>query len=1085
VQAAGFKRIEQKGVVVDTQAQVTIDLTLQVGAVAQSIEVTAAAPTIETATASEGQALGTSNLTDLPNIGRNALINAKLAENVIFYGNPIMNRMQDQGSTANVSVAGSIGWVGGWLIDGIPETDWDGRPILIASIEGVDEVKVMTNTYDAEIARNGGFAVNTTLKSGTNEIHGAAYGAIRRNSMDANFFFNNAVPGTPIALPPQPNDNWAFNLGGPLVIPHLYNGRGKTFWFLAYEGYNNGTGYSSEFYNPTALEKNGDFSQTKANLAGDPLLLYDPTTTNLTTGARQTFLSEYGTNAIPQSMLNPVAVKTAAYFPAAQWAPRFYGDPDAASSTTSSSRGRQYVGKLDEQFTNWWRASFSQIKCWTVEPGPAWFGGPAAQSAWALWRLEDLTAINNTITINPTTVLSARYGFNRFPNQYFNIAAPNGFDPTSLGYPSSLVGQMQRPLMFPAINMTTAYSMGTATGNAYDWYSNNASATLSHVQGRHSLKTGFDYRRLVVNGLDYSDASGSYTFNGVFTQSNASSPAANTGADLADMLLGYPASGNLERTIKLQDYTNYFGAYVQDDIRLSSRLTINAGVRWEREPGFQEIQNRLYTNFDTDAVNPAANFMNPANTPPGFVPHGVIQWAGQNGAPYHVGNPEMNKIGPRLGVAYKLNNKTVLRGGAGLMWGPASVLGSPYSPAGFAAYTPYIASVNGNNTSAGSLSNPFPSGPLLPVGFAAGSFTGIGQGVSVWDPQSKAVRITQYSVDLQRELPGQMSLTVAFIGSNGANLPWDMNRNVLDPSYFSLGSSALGAAMPNPFYGVGNSPVAQGVIGTPTVPQYQLLLPFPTYSSVTFGQNPLNKSTYESGVVRLEKRMGQGLTLLTNLTWERSYDYNSSPSNLGSGAGSPQNPYNLAAERSLSQFSAPLLWNTAFTYQLPFGKGKSFLTNSTALDYIVGGWQLNGTGITRSGFPQQIQQTNFNGQYGYAVQRPNATGVPAATSGGLEARLNDYINPAAFSTVNATQFGNVGRMIPLRGPGWGGWDLSLFKTVPIYERFKAQFRLEALDAFNTPLFYGPNTNVSSGGFGTITSQANTGRQLQLCIRFMW
>jgi len=418
VEVAGFNKIEQKGVVVDTQARVTIDLTLQVGGVAQSVEVTAAAPTIETASASVGQAIDEQKIEELPNVGRNALIMAKLAENVIFTGNPVMNRMQDQGSTANVSIDGSVGWSGNWLIDGIPETDWDNRPILIASIEAVDEVKVMYNTYDAEIGRNAGFVVNTTLKSGTNDIHGAIFGAIRRNSMDANQFFNNAT--TPVTqLTPIPNDNWAFNLGGPVVIPHLYDGKNKTFWFISYEGYNNGTAYSSAFYQPTALERAGDFSQTKADAAGDPLLLYDPTSTNA--GTRKTFLSEYGKNAIPTGMINPVGQAIMGYYPANMTAPAFYGQPDSTSATTSFSRGRQYVGKLDEQFTSWWRASASEMKCWTVEPGPGWFGGAAAQSGWALWRLEDLFALNNTITINPTTVLAVRYGFNRFPNQYYDI----------------------------------------------------------------------------------------------------------------------------------------------------------------------------------------------------------------------------------------------------------------------------------------------------------------------------------------------------------------------------------------------------------------------------------------------------------------------------------------------------------------------------------------------------------------------------------------------------------------------------------------------------------------------------------------
>jgi len=289
----------------------------------------------------------------------------------------------------------------------------------------------------------------------------------------------------------------------------------------------------------------------------------------------------------------------------------------------------------------------------------------------------------------------------------------------------------------------------------------------------------------------------------------------------------------------------------------------------------------------------------------------------------------------------------------------------------------------------------------------------------------------------------------------------------------------------NPFYG--NSAVAQGVLASPTIAQSQLLLPYPTYNGVTFNQTPLNRSHYDSGVIRLQKRMGHGLTFLTNVTWMKSTDYNSGPTNLMSGGRGLQNPYNIRAEKGLSEFNVPVLWNLGFTYQLPFGKGKQFAGNSnTALDYIIGGWQFNGTAIVRSGFPAPITQNNYNGQFGFPTERPNGTGISPQTSGSLNSRLNDYYNIAAFQETPALQFGNFGSMLAARGPGYSNFDLSLFKTVPIYERVKAQFRVEALNAFNTPLFYGPNNNVSSpGSFGIITQQANQARMMQLCLRLMW
>ena len=382
VEITGFKKLDRTGVVVDTAARINLDLNLEVGAVSQSVEVSGAAPLVETGSATESQGVNDQQLADLPNIGRNSLYDAKLTENVLFYGNPIMNRMCDQSSTANVTMGGSVGWVGSWLIDGIPTQDWDGRQVIIPSIEGVQEVKVLTNAYDAEVGRNGGFVMNTILKSGTNDIHGDVYGAIRRTGWDANQFFNNAS-GQPLS--PEDNNVWAGNIGGPLYLGHHYDGRNRTWWFVAFEGSTNSEPYSTQFFVPTAAEKAGNFTGV-VNAAGQPITLYDPTTTNLTTGQRQTFLSEYGANAVPTGMINPIGAAIASHYMAPQTTPSYYGDPDITANSPAKEMEHEYIAKIDEQFTGRWRASVSYMHGMTLEPGPAYFGGPAASDDWFLWR---------------------------------------------------------------------------------------------------------------------------------------------------------------------------------------------------------------------------------------------------------------------------------------------------------------------------------------------------------------------------------------------------------------------------------------------------------------------------------------------------------------------------------------------------------------------------------------------------------------------------------------------------------------------------------------------------------------------------
>jgi hypothetical protein len=313
----------------------------------------------------------------------------------------------------------------------------------------------------------------------------------------------------------------------------------------------------------------------------------------------------------------------------------------------------------------------------------------------------------------------------------------------------------------------------------------------------------------------------------------------------------------------------------------------------------------------------------------------------------------------------------------------------------------------------------------------------------------------------------------------GAN---SINENALNPSLLSMGS-ALTQSVPNPFYGHGGT----GVIGTPTVQASQLLLPYPTYGEIEKSFSDNNKAKYYSMVFKAQKRFSHGLTFLSTFTWSRNWDESSGgPANtLNGGNAAAQNPYNLAGDYSFANIDSPFRWSTSISYELPFGKGREFANNvNTGLNYIIGGWVLNTVSIFQTGFPLQITQaTNFNSAFGYDSQRPNATGVSPVTSGSLEARLNDYINPAAFSTAPEFTFGNVSRTIDMRGPGQVNWDISVFKNFVIRERFKAQFRCEALNAMNTPLFYGPNVSFGSSQFGAITSQANFSRQMQFALRF--
>ena len=1060
VEAPGFKQFERKGVVLGTQEQVSLDIKLEVGQVSDRVEVTAEVPLVESANASQGQVLDNQKLTDLPNLGRNPFMMSKLVQNVIPVGNPAYNRMEDQSGSSSISISGGPVRGNNYLIDGVPITDATNRAIIIPSLEAVQEVKIQANTYDAEMARTGGGMFNTLMRSGTNDYHGSLYGHLRRTGWDANSFFNNAA-GIPIT--DQPNDTWGASFGGKVWIPKLYDGKNKTFFYLAFEHYDDTQSASSTFATPTAQEIAGNFSNSKVK-GGAPLTIYDPL--SLVNGARQPFAG----NIIPASRINPVGAAIAANFQPAQTSPGFYGDSDLTGSGRLPCRAAQYTGKLDQEVTKWWHASLSYLRYFSLEPGNTWFPTASSPDQWRLLRRVDSTQFNNLFTINPTTIVTVRYGFNRFPNYSYDVS--QGYNLAGLNLPASYVNQVPRTLsQFPYISMSNLYSLGVDDNNSYYVHaSKNFSTSIAKYVGRHSLKGGFDFRRIKAAGNDANDAGGTWSFNGIFTKS-APTSAGTGGADLADMLLGYPSSGAVYTSLKLTDFADYYGVYVQDDFRFSPKLTLNFGLRWEKELGLQEVNNGIVVKIDPTQVNSTGS-------------KGLVTYAGANGAPATVGNPYSNKWGPRVGLAYQWDSKTVIRAGYGVFFAPQFAIGSPVSTVGFQQTTSYIASTDNNVTPLNSLSNPFPGGIVQPVGKGAGAASGVGQTITLVDPHARSPYIQQYSFDIQREIGWGIGTEIGYVGSKSTHLSLgtaSLNSNALDPSLLSLGS-ALTQSVANPYYNNGGS----GVVGTANVQRSQLLLPYPAFGAINLSFSDNNKATYNSLVFKAQKRFSHGMTFLSTFTWSRNWDESGGGvgNTLNSGNKGPQNPYNMAGEYAFSNIDSPFRWATSVSYELPFGKGKTFVNQGGVLDYVVGGWSVNAVSIFQTGFPLQItQSTNFNSGFGYASQRPNATGVSPVTSGSLEDRLNNYINPAAFSTAPQFTFGNLGRTIDMRGPGQVNWDMSVFKNFVIKEKLKAQFRCEALNAMNTPLFYGPNVSYGSSSFGKITTQANFSRQLQLALRF--
>lgn len=1064
----GFKRLERQDIEVTAQAAVTVDLALELGQVNESVNVTAEAPPLQTADASTGQVIDSQQITDLPILGRNAFFEEKLAQSVVFVNNPTMGRMQDQNANSDVSISGGPLRTNNVLVDGISITDSNNRAVFIPSPEALQEVKLQGGTYDAEAGRTGGGTFNSVLRSGTNELHGSAVGHLRETDWLANTFFANRA-GQPRA--DQPFKDWAGSLGGPIVIPKIYNGHNKTFFFVTNEAYREQDGSTVELSVPTALERVGNFSESFGK-SGAQQTIYDPLSTT-STGTRTPFPN----NIIPTSEISPIGLNLASYYPLPNAATPYYGAPNYDFTGSYPNRGDQDVFKLDQEITPWLRASASYVYQKTGETdAAATFPNIASPGQTLLFRRIDATQANATATPNGTTVLTFRWGFNRFYSATFPTASA-GFDIANLGLPESLAAITPNPA-FPAITMGTLTSFGGGTTNSDVYYSRTAVASISKFLGRHSLKAGFEFRTLHDYGIPASGPT-SLSFSDVFTRPNPLAATTGQGADLATMLLGYPTGGSMSVIGKFDDFVRYYGGFVQDDFRVTPKLTLNLGLRLEYESGIQEENNHLIAAFNPTAVNPLQAGAG------GLPVLGAVEYAGVAGNPTQTGNALDVKPAPRFGVAYSLDSKTVLRAGYGIYWAPTFF--SFQNAIGYSQTTSIITSNNNNFTPAATLANPYPNGLLQPTGNTLGALSGIGQAISVFSPSAQSAGYVQeYSFEVQRTAPAGFVLTIGTLGSHSLHLLSNgLNIDQLNPALFATAQAQLAAhsSVANPFYNNGGV----GSIANPTISPIQLLLPFPEYTSVTLSNADTAAALYYSFYFRAQRRFSNGLSLLASYTWSRSEDDIIGASVPGSSnvssPGGPQNVYNQAAEWSLSTQDVPNRFTTSFTYELPVGKGKPILRNSGRLvNYIAGGWSLNAIGIIQNGFPLNVTQPNNNSPLGASVQRPNATGINPATSGSTDQRINDWINPAAFSEVPEFSFGDISRFLTLRGPGLYNWDASLFKSVLIRERVKAQFRFEALNATNTVEFANPNTTLTNSSFGLITSQVNHPRFLQLGLR---
>ncbi len=1071
----GFKKSESRGIRIDAGNTIPLDVRLELGSMSQSVEVTAAEPIVNNGTSFNGQLIDSQKLQNLPNPGRNPFLFSKLDNNVTPVGDPRFVRFQDQSGSSTISIAGAPLSSNNYAVDGIPITDFSNRAVIIPSIESVQEVKVQANTYDSEIGRTSGGMFNTTLRSGSSTLHGVLQGQTRQTNWGANLFFNNRTPYTAngVTQPTTPRGaaefyTYAGSIGGPIPLPKILGGKDKTFFWITGEGYRQRSPLTAanSFPVPTLLQRGtsmataGDFSEIgTADANGNCIsgrCIYDPLTS-----PRKAFPF----NKIPANRINPVGYNILAVYPQPNTNVTSYGGFNFNGGDTLGDRADEFVGKVTHSFGERWLADFYYMHYGSKEPGGnALQNFAGSSSSYLLYRKVDAFGIQNTITLNPTTVLTAGFGFNRFPNDTKDISV--GFDQAKLGFPSNYLAALSKT-GFPAITGDAGLaSQGTSNSGPAVYFSRNFVTGVAKSMGRHSLKAGYVFRAISLTYTSLSNASGAFSFDSTLTNSAVSSTSGSTGATAADMLLGFPTSGSLVVPTQLAITTQYNAFYAQDDVRVTPKLTLNLGIRYEHEPGVNERNNRYSVGFDrTTAFTVAGSSVQAV---------GGIEFAGQGNYPTSTGQT-VNKVSPRAGFAYAITPQTVVRGGYGLYYQPLVYSGSASLAPGF-VLTNVIPSQSG--IPAINLSNPFPTLSTTPTGNTLGLSTSIGSSLSLIDQARKAPFFQSYSADIQQELPHGFALKIGYVGGHGRNQPNSLNINQLSDNYFSLGSAALTNKVPFKFAGT-------GAWSTANQPYNQSLRPFPQFTTITDSVSD-GITNFNALNVKVQKLFSNGLTILGAFTWASNWDNlwgaSSTLNPLISNNNGAQDVNNIHSEYARSINNIPKRTTLALTYELPFGHGKQFLSGANRwMDLAVGGWTFNNIMIVQDGAPLPISQTtNSNSAFGNLGTRPSLVpGVNPCYSGRPQDRLNAYFNPAAFTTTPAGSYGNSPRTLNCYGPGYANFDLSLNKSFHVTERVNAEFRAEALNAFNTPQFNGPNLAADSSTAGKITGTLGFPRLVQL------
>lgn len=1122
VSGGGFKKSFRDGIGLNVGDRLSVDVKLEIGTESEQVNIVADNELIEKGSVTTGTVVTAKQIEELP-LSEGAAYNLALqAPGVAYTGNPLFTGPTSNGNLAAFRTNG----VGGNQItlDGSPNLGFDGSVAYTPPSDAVSQFKIQTSSFDAQNGFTAGSTVNVAVKNGTNKFHGGGSYFDRSTKFTANNFFSNKAG---VERPSRHYYRYGGQVNGPIV-------KDKTFFMASYEKQYNRVPAPALFSVPTAKMRTGDFSE----LLATGILIYDPATAfraSSTCAASPTGTTicrtPFAGNIIPTARINTAAMNFLKLYPL----PNLPGTTNNFfSNNTNILPYKTFLTRIDHNISDSQRIFGKAFWSTQYDDKFNFLETPDAFTRGFEYRINKGGSVGYTATLASNLIFDLRGNYNSFKQ---NRVPANPKSAATLGFTG--IAAITNSTMVSRFNFTNYDTFGPQRSDYNEGLTRtfrelSIQPAFTHIVGDHTLRYGYDYRRLGEGRTTNGNNAGNFTTTGTYvtqassgslitTNSSINGPGA-VGRDLASFLLGITTSGTLDQGVSYDVHSNYQGWFIQDDWRVTQNLTLNLGLRYELEPAVREEFGKIVTGYNATVANPLgpaalANYN--ANVPVG-IPATAFQnlvggliFADSGDAPQQ--KMDVNNIQPRIGASYSLNSKTVIRGGFGIFTAPFQLSGITASlvQTGFTPSTTFLASSDNGLTFTGTLNNPFPGGLnpatgsslglVTAVGSTLGSVGGTGPTAAVLpNGRRKNGNSARAILGVQRELPGQIGFEATVVYSHGYDLPVLRQLNYVPTQYlnnltgvtdFTTISNAISAAstfltttVANPFRGL--VPTNSTWNGS-TLARYRLLTANPQFQDlVTTEYN--GTSDYASLQLQAVKRYSKGLSL--NATYTFAYDHEKTRR---------LNPQDLELSDSISTNSRPHRFTFSGIYELPFGKNRSFGSKwNSWVDGFLGGWQLQAIYERQSGEPLVLPNVYYNGdpsklknklgQYDDQGRRYGVD-IPAFDTAGffLTNPTTGALTVPAFGGNYATSSQNVLRYMPyvlnnFRNQYFQKFDAGLTKNFKIREGMKLQVRVEGINVMNWVNFTGLNLSPSTGTtstFGLVNAQRNLPRDIQLGARF--